>query len=1094
MSFQDKRKDIRESSKNAMDYYLDTVDPYFHGKIFEILIEENAKNGADIQDIYDLLEENGLNTHDLKRIVNNQKVFNRKFEADYDYEDFLSKSLSKDDFNENEKMINSKLIKYAEVVNRLTYKKSGENYSKLQNVLNAIELTFGADIKNKVFARTIDELKIRTISETSDKRPILKNVVAGKEVILTVKDMNTLFPNYFKVLDSEICDIPVYSKSETNGDVILDPMYSLMRMMFLSGYQNSDSASIDTPHYYVTKNNSLGENEAANLTFKEIESILETIKSVYLSKVTKNDANEKILQKFNKAILNTFKLKQRFINIKKISNSKEIPNLEVESKLRLIDVYTKLINKAEGEYQSQVFANTAKNKVEMFGNEILLSLLNENPKFVKELDWFADELRDSMVVVNNKLKNLEVVTNIPMVYRPDEKVNLIDTERDMTKRYFNSLITNEIMNFMSSPGQGKSRTIKSLTEALGYKLYIIEPTSDRETVTSYAVDNNVPTINREKLASKLSLIATSYLSGEKYNIVFFDELAKIAVELSAMNMGQKLNNLFQAALNPSIDSIEIPNPLNNNEQIKINLNGTRIIGASNYSISMNENIDSSFRSRIVDVDMDSNNCESKGYISGIIYDNINTLFDVVDTKVNNENVNKVFLNMYEDKNLLKTYKTLKKDKKYENLLTGFKNLINYNFSTEKYKELYTEMKNFNFENPFLSVELDKKEDKTWDIVQEIMTGLKLELIVDEIKEKTKLIQKRKTGIKNGEDLVTVTNDYVDTYHKQFKENKILSYLDLDKKTEEKFKSKLLKNRDIKDYVDSVYDLIVENKSVSYSKFFLDIDEDKNEELSKSKIKTILNDVVSSVSNLKVQLLKNDSFVNQIQSKMDTDVFNKVFSIRNSITENLKSLEINKIENILPLSNYSNDITRKILEKPDFLQRRISPTEFTYKKVKFMSPFAYPFKAESGVNDLETNSNTEFKENPVVSLFDSTDILSECIAKTNTYIRKEIQRKDDSGKFEDGMESDDAATSVNKILYRELNLISRELISKKSNITEGFDILPFFKKTIMNLKHSSPDIENAIKTIIVEVINNNKITAMNGAVFTKSKAFEASMGN
>lgn len=1108
MSFQDKRKEIRNTSNNVTNYYLDTVDPYFHGKLFELLVEESLKNKTSLEDLTNLLEENDINTHELKRVFSNKKLFDSKFEDDYDYEEFLYKSISKEDFNEKERMVSNKLLKYSEIINSMTMKKSGDNYSKLINVLNSIESIFGNELKTKVFDRAIDELKIRTISETSDKRPILKNVVAGKEVALTVKDMNVLFPNYFKILESEVCDIPVYSKSETNGETILDPMYSLLRMIIMTGYQNTDINTINDNKFYVTKNNSLGENEAANLTFKEIERSLNNIKRSYFSgKLTKNDANEKILTKFTKALLNTFKVKQMIFNAKKISNSEEISELEVESKYVLINLYNELIEKAEQEYNSTVFssreANRAKNKREILGNEIVLEILNENPTFIKEIENFSNNLMNSMFDINNKLKNLEAVTNIPMIYRENEKVNLIDTERDMTKRYFHSFISNEITNLMSSPGQGKSRTIKSLTEALGYRLYIIEPTSDRETVTSYAVDNNVPTINRDKLASKLSIIATSYLSGEKYNIILFDELAKIAVELSSMNMGQKLNNLFQAALNPSIDSIEVPNPLNNNEQIRINLTGTRIIGASNYSISQNENIDSSFRSRIVDIDMDSTNCENKGYISGIINDNVFALLDTTFNKVNTQNMDNLFLKIYETPEILSTYKSIKDDKKYKKLIEGIKSVQDYSITTKSYDDLYEEVKKFDLVNPFVDMELikdkkskksDVKENNDWNVVKEIFFGIKLDAIVDDIKKKQELIRKRNQSLDNGENEVEVANQYIEEYHRIFKHNKIIKYLDLNKKEEEAFNKKVMKNRSTKEYVDVIYDLISENKVVSYSKFFLDVDEDKNEELSKSKIKLILNDLETNNSNLKVQLLKSNRFVNEIKTKMDKNVFENISFARRQVTDNLDALQINVLSSILPLSNYSSDIIHRMLKKPNFeFNQRLIPVEFSYKKTKYKSPRFYPFKSDfSVVPGQEEQSLMEIKDNPVVSMFDTSDILSGCIAKVNTFIRKDVQKKDENGKMEEGYESDDTITSINKILYREINSISKELVSKKSNILEGFDILPFFSKSIKNLKPRYGDIEGEIKKIINEEINNNKIEAMNGGVFTKSSIFEQSM--
>ncbi len=1108
MSFQDKRKEIRNTSNNVTNYYLDTVDPYFHGKLFELVIEESLKDGNSLGDIAELLENNEINTHEIKKIFYGDDV-NEKFEDNYEYRDFLTKSLSKSDFNKKEKIISNKLIEYSKIINSLTLKNSGENYSKLVNVLSSIEIVFGSDLKEKVFKRAIDELKIRTISEASDKEPIIKNVIAGKEIALTVKDMNILFPSYFKILESEVCDVPIYSKSETNGDILLDPMYSLLRMIIMTGYQNTDINTINDNKFYVTKNNSLGENEAANLTFKEIEASLESIKQSYFSgKLTKNENNEKILNKFTKALLNTFKVKQMIFNVKKISNAEEVTELEVDSKYVLIRLYNDLIEKAEQQYGTTVFssreANRQKNKREILGNEIVLEILNENPKFIEEIENFSNNLNKSMIEINNRLKNLDAVTNIPMIYREDEKVNLIDTERDMTKRYFHSIISNEITNLMSSPGQGKSRTIKSLTEALGYRLYIIEPTSDRETVTSYAVDNNVPTINRDKLASKLSIIATSYLSGEKYNIIFFDELAKIAVELSSMNMGQKLNNLFQAALNPSIDSIEIPNPLNNNEQIRIKLTGTRIIGASNYSISQNENIDSSFRSRIVDVDMDSTNCENKGYISGIMNDNILTLLDTAFDKVNTKNMDDLFLKMNDNRDFLTTYKKIKDDKKYKKLIDGIKSVQDYNITTKSFDDLYEEVKKFDLVNPFIDMELikDKKSKKLdakennneWDVIKEIFFGIKLDSIVDDIKLKRELINKRNASLKNGEDEIEVANRYIEEYHQEFKHKKIIKYLDLNKKDEEEFNKKIMKNRSIKEYADIIYDLITENKSVSYSKFFLDVEEDKNEDLTKSKIKLILNDLQTNNSNLKLQLLKSNRFVNEVKSKMDKRDFEKVSFARRQVTDVLDALQINNISLILPLSNYSNDIVQRILKKQNFeFNQRLIPMEFTYKKTKYKSPRFYPFKADFGVvPGSDEQSLMEIKDNPVVSMFDTTDILSSCIAKVNTFIRKEIQRKDSNGKMEEGYESDDTITSINKILYREMNSIIKELVSKKSNVLEGFDILPFFDKSIKNLKPRYPDIESVIKKIIAEEINSNKIQAMNGAVFTKSSVFERTM--
>lgn len=1134
MNSLEKKKHIFETGENIQDYYLRINDPFSNGLIFDFFLNYYlGEKKLPFNDLIERLEEFGINEEKIKNLLNytnngfgnfldlGESIFkvddtNSKEFDHTSYHTFLTKSIEGEEYTKDEKRKRQFLYVGAEILKNLVLEVSGENEVSVENIKETFSTVFpefDEEISEELENKIKNHVLLRTISDSSNRKPILKKVKIGQKKLMSIKELNYMFNNFLEHYPNDDFLGPIHTLKDTKGNVTYDLFYSILTMITLVPHNNIDMSSgrQTKRKVYATKNSSLVKADSTKLSFQEIDDELKSTLKSFLSiaKGTTTKKRKDIMNKVYITITKLFKLKQNLYLLKNISTSNKLIEIDNEIKNTIGKEYNKMITMAElakedGGYgiENTFDDQNLMSKIDSFGSEKIYHCINENPDFINSLEDFANNLDSKVNELNKKLKVLEEPTNIPLIYRENETGSPMEIDSIFIKNIIKSIRTNRIVHLLSTPGQGKSKKVEETFKQLGYNMKIIEPNSDPETIAASVVDDEQVTISNSKLSSQLSKITNMILSGEEYNILFFDEFTSIMSELSKMAQGEKFNKLFQTVLDPTRNKFNYKNVLNNGNYEQINLNNFHIVLASNPSLFLDEYIPDSVKSRVDEIDVDDIRWENRGVMTSNFLNEIHTIYEHSFEEINNKVLQTKLLKLNKLKGkIFPNYTKMLKDEKYKSPLTKLKeSKSNFDMSSSKYENLLKDLKElYDKEVDEVKKELEEKSklegtqktdkefqkevhsivtSKSFKIkehYEEILNAISFEIVLDSLEEKSEIYKSQRkelTKRKSGDELLNINKKYRNERTK-LEFEKILNYLNIPKKDWKGHFENLPEMRHVNEYTDYIYNLVLEDKKTQYTKFFLDTDVDDNSTLSKAKIKSTIKEVINSENINLIDLLINNKFLSSV-AKVDPTSYQTLLKHRESVIKHLKTLESNIPTNILPITRVNSEKLLRIVKFNDFSINKLQLTEVSFNGVKYKLPQSMPFLVDDG---------REFKENRAVKTFDALEIMGEITAKINKNIRENIQKKDEHGNFIDEFGADVESTTVTKIAYRDISEILKKLSSSLTNINEGTEVSQFFTKIAKILsRYSGTNYMKEVNEIIKEVISKNEMKSVNGSLY------------
>jgi len=1029
-----------DNDKFIEDYNLNIDYSYYAqgmviSKIFETMNNKDKKTFISLmpKKIMKEFEKIGIKSNTIEII---------DFKNDLEYKRFMNKCYQKNDYNEEEIIIDEKLKIFADIFKYIHEKLEIIDSYNVSDVIEWLEEFFTQTTVNTAL-KTLEENNIFLEQESIDSSllPDLVPMNQGKTKYLTIKDFHELFPEFFKIGPNDTFYSPISLTPDTQGEKVYEYPNSIGRSVFdFKVTSNNEKDEIYTNQHYLHSKNNI------KLKFFEIADDMNS----YIEKTNfKNEEDEKIFKIFNQNILKFMALKENINDLSKISVSDELSKENATISYSLYQVLFKFAtgignkideyNDVESIFDSITISLWANN----LNHENIFRLYDDNSNCTIDLIKEANENMDKLLKkFRNKLRNNNGRTNIPIIKRNDSKINAsMKMDEKLLKHVLFTLVNKKALHIYSDPGTGKTSNINAILEILGFKILNVENGVDIETYLSNLVNDNNKIIGNNSLSKSKSIKTRALESGDKI-VIFLDEFQRKAASLSPYGLGEALNKFFD-------DCEKSPN--------------TYVIAASNQDLSKNINIEASLDDRLNSAGLDSKNWEDESFLQGKILDlhlnNYNELFDITSSFLFTNTIKKSYKIRKEA--FPNYYRLIEENPKIKKTFDGMKNILTkYDFNSEEYNKSIENM-----------IELfdDKEVEKEIKVNQrEITYAINFEFLHDEIKE----IEKIKNNI-NSQDIEPLEKNKLKSIaFSKHNFNKVVNYIN-----DKNFNIDSVKHpSSFEDMINSVYDFLESNPAKQFQKFNVDFEEENSIDASKNKIGFILNEVINNFNvRANVFISKESNIINKLID-IDPSLIKNYQKITSQFKEGIKNFQNLEFLSLRPLSKTLDTIYLYAFNKvrPDLLKLE----EFEYKKTKYKSPHLFVYNFDKKISKSEITFQTRNSE--IKKTWDSTYILSKVASEMNFYIRSDVQNINDEHEIEDMDSFDEKKESINKYFYRNLLNLLREYY-KEANSEEGVDFNSLFDRHIGKIKKylDEPEEFQNWKTTIMNKIKNITETPSSG---------------